>query len=210
MRSSLPRLHYVSQGATPSEHLQHIERLVQAGCPWVQLRLKAVSTAAYQAAAAQALDLCRAHGAWLTINDRPDIAAAVGADGVHVGTQDTHPRAAREQLPQGIVGATANTWTDIVRAVEGGADYIGLGPFRFTKTKQKLSPVLGVEGYSQLLERMQAQGWTTPVLAIGGIALTDVPVLINTGIWGVAVSGALSQAVDYELICQDFLKQLGP
>lgn len=134
----------------------------------------------------------------------------MGADGVHVGTTDTHPSEARKLLPQGIIGATANTWADIVRAVEGGADYIGLGPFRFTQTKQKLSPVLGLAGYSQLLERMKGEGWTTPVLAIGGITLDDVLALMNTGIWGVAVSGALTQASDPKATCQAFLQQVGP
>lgn len=204
----LPRLHYVSQGTTPEAHLEQIQRLVQAGCPWVQLRLKGVSTAVYKVAAAQALALCRAHGALLTINDRPDIAAAVGADGVHVGTTDTHPSDARAQLPEGIIGATANTWAEVERAVAGGVDYIGLGPFRFTTTKQQLRPVLGYEGYRQLLEQMKKQGWTTPVLAIGGIRATDLPQLMQTGIWGVAVSGALSQTADSKAICEAFLQQM--
>lgn len=208
MMAPLPRLHYVSQGTTPKAHLERIQRLVEAGCPWVQLRLKNVSTAIYQATAAQALTFCRAHGALLTINDRPDIAAAVGADGVHVGTTDTHPSDARAQLPRGIIGATANTWADVERAVVGGADYIGLGPFRFTTTKQRLSPVLGYEGYRYLLEQMKEQGWTTPVLAIGGIRASDLPQLMQTGIWGVAVSGALSQTTDPKVICATFLHQM--
>ena len=204
MVPTLPRLHYVSQGATPQEHIRHIKRLVEAGCPWVQLRLKKVTPDQYRAAAAQALSICRTHGALLTINDDPQVAADVGADGVHVGTKDVAPQAARALLPQGIVGATANTWADVVRAVEGGADYIGLGPYRFTTTKQQLSPVLGLKGYSQMLEKMEAAGWNTPVLAIGGLVLDDVLALRQAGVWGIALSGALTHAADATLVCQAF------
>lgn len=208
MKSSLPRLHFVSQGQTPAEHLYHIERLARAGCPWIQLRLKDVSTEVYHNTAQMALQHCRRYGALLTINDRPDIAAAVGADGVHVGTTDIPPQEAREQLPEGIIGATANTEADLQQAVEGGVDYIGLGPFRFTVTKKKLSPVLGISGYNQRLAWMKKQGWETPVLAIGGLLEADVLGLKQTGIWGIAVSGLLIRSVAPDAVCQRLMKLL--
>ena len=77
-----------------------------------------------------------------------------------------------------------------------GVDYIGCGPFRFTTTKEKLSPLLGAEGYRKLLQAMQEQRLTTPLVAIGGITLEDLPLLRSVGVKGVAVSGAILQAPD--------------
>ena len=119
----------------------------------------------------------------------------LGADGVHLGKNDMPPREARALLgPQKIIGATANTFGDIRRAAAQGADYIGLGPFRFTRTKEKLSPILGIEGYREILARCAEQGIRLPVVAIGGITAADVDALMATGIAGIALSGALLNA----------------
>ena len=89
-----------------------------------------------------------AYGSRLIINDRVEVAVAVDADGVHVGKEDMPVREARRMMGEGkIVGGTANTVEDIREHYRGGADYIGLGPYRYTTTKKKLSPVLGLEGY---------------------------------------------------------------
>ena len=105
------------------------------------------------------------------------------------------PREARALLgPQKIIGATANTFGDIERAAAQGADYIGLGPFRFTRTKEKLSPILGIEGYREILARCAERGIRLPVVAIGGITAADVDALMATGIAGIALSGALLNA----------------
>jgi len=90
-----------------------------------------------------------------------------------------------------ILGGTANTLDDILKRIEEGADYIGLGPFRFTQTKQNLSPVLGLEGYRRQLKMMKQLGQFIPVIAIGGITADDIPEIMETGIYGVAMSGAI-------------------
>ena len=94
------------------------------------------------------------------------------------------------------IGATANTFEDIKRAVEQGASYIGLGPFRHTETKKKLSPVLGLEGYQKIIQQCKDAGYNIPIFAIGGICLEDVGALMQTGITGIAVSGAIINADD--------------
>jgi thiamine-phosphate pyrophosphorylase len=79
---------------------------------------------------------------------------------------------------------------------EAGADYIGCGPFRFTTTKERLSPVLGLEGYRQITERMRNEHIDLPIVAIGGITAADVPSIMKTGVTGIAISGAVINAVD--------------
>jgi thiamine-phosphate pyrophosphorylase len=119
----------------------------------------------------------------------------VNATGVHLGKTDMPPAEARRILGDGfIIGGTANTFEDIRRLTDEGVDYIGLGPFRFTATKKNLSPILGLEGYKDILSRCRAAGIALPVLAIGGITVDDIPALMQTGVSGIAVSSAIRQA----------------
>ncbi|MFN6039618.1 MAG: thiamine phosphate synthase [Bacteroidota bacterium] len=105
-----------------------------------------------------------------------------------------------------IVGGTANTCEDIGELINNNVDYIGLGPLRFTSTKEKLSPILGIEGYQQILRLNQ--NTTTPIFAIGGIIPEDVNSLLSVGVYGVAVSGYLSLAKDKKKAVQDFEEKL--
>ena len=133
----------------------------------------------------------------LIINDNPALVHAIGADGVHLGKTDMAPTEARRLLgPDFIIGGTANTFADIEQLTAAGVNYIGLGPFRFTTTKQNLSPILGLAGYQALLAQVRAAGLAVPIVGIGGIVLADVPALLATGLHGVAVSGAITHAAD--------------
>lgn len=152
-------------------------------------------------------ELCRRAGATFIIDDCVDLVSAVGADGVHLGKNDMPVAQARRVLGPGvIIGATANTFDDIVRAAEAGADYIGLGPLRFTTTKKNLSPVLGYEGYADILGRCRRAGITLPVVAIGGITVDDLAPLRLAGAAGVAVSGSIARAADPAEETRKFLK----
>ena len=85
---------------------------------------------------------------------------------------------------------------ELEKLAAAGVDYIGLSPFRFTTTKEKLSPILGLAGYAELLAQARAAGLAVPVVAIGGITLADVAALRAAGLHGVAVSGAIGHAAD--------------
>jgi len=171
------------------------ELACRGGVRWVQLRAKNLPAAAWQQLALDVQAVCRHHGTTFIINDNPALALAIGADGVHLGQQDMPPAAARALLgPDFIIGGTANTFADMEKLVAAGVDYIGLGPFRFTTTKEKLSPILGLAGYAAVLAQGRAAGFTTPVVGIGGIELADVAALLATGLHGVAVAGAIAGA----------------
>jgi thiamine-phosphate pyrophosphorylase len=184
-------LHFLA--ATPAQ----AEAACRGGVRWVQLRVKNASPEAWEQAARATQLVCRRYGAVLIINDNPALARAIGANGVHLGKADLAPAEARRLLgPAFIIGGTANTFADIEQLAAANVDYIGLGPFRFTTTKQNLSPILGLAGYQSLLAQVRAAGLTMPIVGIGGIALADVPSLLATGLHGVAVSGAIAQADD--------------
>lgn len=196
-------LHYITTTA------QAAEVACQGGVRWVQLRVKNLPAAEWQQRALAVQAVCRQHGATLIINDNPALALEIGADGVHLGQQDMTPAEARQLLGSDfIIGGTANTFADIEKLVAAGVDYIGLGPFRFTTTKEKLSPILGLVGYADILGQCQAAGFTTPIVGIGGIELADVPALLATGLHGVAVSGAIGRAADPRAAAQLLVREL--
>lgn len=199
MNTSL-QLQYISQGATPLEHLQNIGNVCEAGCRWVQLRLKHVSILEYVETAKKCREICDQYGAVFMINDSIGVAAESKADGVHLGLEDESPIAARQQLgTNAIIGATANTLEHCLQHHTAGVDYIGLGPFQFTKTKEKLSPILGVAGYKKIMEALSQLGHQIPIIAIGGIEIEDISGIKATGVSGIAVSGLLTHGAEDDL-----------
>jgi len=186
-----------------------IARACAAGARWVQLRIKDAPDAEVEAQAREALAVCREHGATLLINDRGQVAERVGADGVHVGQTDMRPAEARTILgPDKMIGGTANTWEHMAEHLAQGVDYIGLGPFRFTASKQKLSPILGLEGYTRLLAQMSEQAQPVPVIAIGGIQPADVAAIRQTGVHGVAIASHINTAADPQAVISSFNEAL--
>lgn len=168
---------------------------LEGGCKWIQLRMKGASDEEVAEAAAQIQPLCREHEAVFLLDDRVELAKRLKADGVHLGKNDMPVSEARALLGEEfIIGGTANTFEDIQRLASQGADYIGCGPFRFTTTKEKLAPVLGLEGYRRIVEQMEEQGTDLPIVAIGGITFDDIPAIMQTGVDGIAVSGAILNA----------------
>lgn len=191
----IDRLHYISQQPQNSTHLTAIKAALNAGCKWIQLRVKNQPDEDVLQQALAALTLCNEYGAKLIINDHPKIALKAGAHGLHLGLQDMPVAQARAIVGKDmIIGGTANTFAHIKQRVAEGVDYIGLGPYRFTKTKQQLSPILGIAGYTDMMQQVNAAGIQTPIIAIGGIEPDDIPAIMNTGLYGVAVSGAITYA----------------
>jgi thiamine-phosphate pyrophosphorylase len=148
--------------------------------------------------------LCDVFSADYIINDNVHLAQQLDADGVHLGLSDKSISAARSILGNTkIIGGTANTFEDILQRNAENCDYIGLGPFQFTTTKEKLSPILGLEGYRSIREQMKKHSIEIPIYAIGGIQLKNVESLMETGIHGIAVSGLITQSENpSELITQ--------
>jgi thiamine-phosphate pyrophosphorylase len=199
----ISNLHYITTNA------QDAELACQGGVRWVQLRVKDLPYPTWKQLALDTQQVCRQYGATFILNDNPQLALEIGADGVHLGKQDMNLAEARTLLgPDFIIGGTANTFADIEGLVAAGVDYIGLGPFRFTTTKQNLSPILGLAGYTNIFEQYRAAGFTTPIIGIGGVGLADVPALLATGLHGVAVSGAIGGAADPAATATLFIKEL--
>ena len=189
----MDKLYYISQGKNPEEHLKNIQKVCEASCKLVQLRVKKSTEETDTSIAKEAKKICESFGAKLIINDNVKITKDVKADGVHLGKNDMSIRAAKKILSnEFIIGGTANTLEDCVSLIKQGVDYIGLGPFRFTRTKKKLSPTLGINAYKKIISTIKNKGYQLPIYGVGGIITTDFKDLYKSGIFGIAVSGLIS------------------
>ena len=190
-------IQFISHSNERYSYLDGIRLSLEGGCKWVQLRMKDAPDEQVAQLGVQARGLCDRYGAKLILDDRVNLVVQTGADGVHLGKNDMPIAQAREILGPGkIIGGTANTFEDIVAHWKSGADYIGCGPFRFTTTKQNLSPVLGLEGYERILSSIRAAGIRLPIIGIGGITPADIAPLRSIGLDGIALSGTVVRADD--------------
>ena len=163
----------------------------------MQLRMKDASEEEFLRNAHQARKLCDQYQATFIIDDRVELVRECGADGVHLGKNDMPIAEARRLLGDDfIIGGTANTFDDVLSHYRSSANYIGCGPFRFTTTKKGLSPILGLEGYQDIVAKMKSQGIDIPIVAIGGITIDDIPSIMQTGVNGIALSGTVLNAPD--------------
>lgn len=190
-------LQFISHYTEKYSYLDSINLALQGGCQWIQLRMKDATDDEVRPIAIEAQQLCQKFGATFVIDDRVALVKELHADGVHLGKNDMPISEARRLLGTDyIIGGTANTFEDVKSHYESGADYIGCGPYRFTTTKQKLSPVLGLDGYRRIIIEMRAAHIDIPIVAIGGITQADIPAILATGITGIALSGTVLRAAN--------------
>lgn len=169
---------------------------LDGGCRWVQLRIKDAEEEFLEQMALRVQSMCREYGATFIIDDNVLLAQKIGADGVHLGKNDMPVTQARQILGEKfIIGGTVNTFEDILYHLNNGTpDYFGCGPFRFTSTKKNLAPVLGFEGYRDIVLKMREKGAEIPLVAIGGITKEDISQLLECGVSGIALSGSIINA----------------
>ena len=174
---------------------EEVKMVIDGGCRWVQLRMKDVSDEEVKSVAEQIIPMCQETDTILVIDDRVELTMDLKVHGVHLGKNDMPAVDAREYLGAGaIIGVTANTAQDIIAYKKVDVDYVGLGPFRYTTTKSNLSPIIGLDGYHNIITEVRNAGVELPIVAIGGITLEDVAELMSTGVNGVAMSGAILSA----------------
>jgi len=197
----IEKLQYITQETEKISHIDCVREACIAGVKWVQLRIKDKTEEEYLKIAFEAKLICDLYDAKLVINDNVTVAKEVNAYGVHLGKNDMDPQEARKILgKEQIIGGTANTVEDIQKLISKEVNYIGIGPYKPTKTKKNLSPLLGVEGYYEisrllfnLLKESKLDNNIPPLIAIGGIELEDISELMKTGVHGIAVSSLLTK-----------------
>lgn len=166
---------------------------VAGGASLIQLRVKERSTRDFVGIALQLKELLADKRVPLIINDRMDVALAVGAAGVHLGQDDLSVREARRVWPSGIIGASVSDRTEAVAAQTEGASYLGAGPVYPTKSKDDAGKALGIKTLGTITTKVDI-----PVVAIGGIGVENVAAVMAGGTAGIAVISAVADAADME------------
>ncbi|MBQ3222375.1 MAG: thiamine phosphate synthase [Clostridia bacterium] len=176
---------------------EQVEQALIGGATMVQLREKELDEDEFLREAVGLAKLCHRYGVPLLINDNVDIARRSGADGVHVGQGDMDAAIVRSILgPDMIIGVTAKTVEQAVRAQESGADYLGSGAVFGSSTKLNAKPM------DRDILRSICHAVSIPVAAIGGINRSNISQLAGTGIAGVAVVSGIFAAEDIEAECR--------
>lgn len=188
-------LQFITHPSEKYNIVEQVKMVLDGGCKWVQLRMKNSSDEEVKAIAEEIIPLCKEADAILVIDDRVELVKELEVTGVHLGKKDMLVAEARNILEGGpIIGATANTAGDIFALKGIDVDYVGLGPFRYTTTKENLSPILGLDSYRKIMKEIRDAGVELPVVAIGGITLDDIDDIMSTGVNGIAMSGAIINA----------------
>ena len=189
------KLQFITHYTDTYSYYDSARLALEGGCRWIQLRMKDASDEEVEKEAIRIQALCKEYGATFLLDDRVELVKKLHADGVHLGKNDMPIAKARQILGKDfIIGGTANTFEDVKAHYEAGADYIGCGPYRFTTTKKNLSPILGLEGYANIVRQMKENGIKLPIVAIGGITIEDIPDIMKTGVTGIALSGTILRA----------------
>lgn len=190
-------LQFITHHTERYSYLDSARMALEGGCKWIQLRMKDADKKELKETALKVQEMCKQHEATFIIDDHVELVKEIKADGVHLGKNDMPVAEARQFLGEEfLIGGTANTFDDIMMHFNASADYIGCGPFRFTTTKKNLSPILGLEGYKAIIDRLTEMRIRIPVVAIGGITYDDIPDIMNTGIHGIALSGTILNAAN--------------
>lgn len=169
-------------------HAEQVRLLNEGGASLIQLREKHMPALEFYEQAKAAVEVAERNSVKLIINDRVDVASAVGAHGVHLGQDDMPPEAARRLLgAEAIIGYSTHTVEQAIAALKLAVDYIAIGPIFRTSTKTDTSPVLGLDG----LRAVRLAIGDFPLIAIGGITHTNAAEVIEAGADSVALISAL-------------------
>ena len=198
-------LQFITHYTEKCSYIDSAKIALEGGCRWIQLRMKDVSETILEHHALIIQEMCKEYGATFIIDDNVFLAKKINADGVHLGKNDMPITEARRILGDDfIIGATVNIFEDILKITNSLSstansqrpmvNYFGCGPFRFTHTKQKLSPILGIEGYKEIVKKKLEHNIEIPIVAIGGIANADILHILETGIDGIALSSSILRA----------------
>lgn len=202
-------LQFITNGKDVHDTITQINNVVDGGCKWVQIRMKnALQDDIIRVIEAVNMK-CKDNGVVLIVDDYVEIAKRPDVDGVHLGQNDMSPLKARDILGNNkIIGLTINNIEHAYTADAMPVDYYGVGPWRYTITKEKLAPILGPSGVHKIIKYLKQSHPEREIVVIGGILVDDITEIISCGADGIAVSGALTTDQDMKTATHTFLNEL--
>ena len=196
MKSEHSKLQFITHYTEKYSYIDSARIALEGGCRWIQLRMKDADASTLEETALIVQKMCKDYGATFIIDDHVLLTQKIKANGVHLGKNDMPIAEARRLLGDSfIIGGTVNSLDDVRATLQSATpDYFGCGPFRFTSTKKNLAPILGHEGYRNIIREMKEGGIRIPLVAIGGIRKEDIPELMADGVHGIALSSSILRA----------------
>ena len=206
MKKYISKFHYLTQDMPNRSHAEQAEIACAAGANWVQYRCLTKTDDELITEISQIADICDDWGATLILTNHYHLLNEVDAQGVHIEDFDADFKAIREIIGEDktLGGSATNVEALLKVQATGVVDYCGYGPFRHTETKPNNKPLLGFNGYHEL----QKQAIDIPVIAVGGVTLSDAEALLVTGIYGIAVSAAVNLAIDPGQMVKEFYRKI--
>ncbi|MEN8764370.1 MAG: thiamine phosphate synthase [Wenyingzhuangia sp.] len=187
----IPKLHYISQGISPKDHLENIQNACQSGAELIQLNFKSISDKKALKIATEARKITHHFQTRLILNNQPKIAKEIKADGVYLGDNNHTVTEVRKHLHSWqLIGASANTLQECKILINKHVDYIGLGEFKQTKTDNETNSALNKEAYQLIVEELDTK---TPIIAYGDITKTNIADLLESGVSGIAMSNEITK-----------------
>lgn len=210
MQKYIEKLQFITHDVPGRSHVEQATAACLAGAKWVQYRCFSKDDYGILKDINYIGDICDDWGATLIVTDHLKFAGKGDIQGFHIEDMDADFASIRTQLgDEFTLGGSANTLEQLINMANNGVDYAGLGPFSTTETKPNNYPVLGLNGYKEIMKSLREKGIKLPVLAVGSVILSDVLALKETGVYGVAVSGAINFADNFEYMYQDFIDLMG-
>jgi thiamine-phosphate pyrophosphorylase len=209
MKKFIEKLQFITHDL---DHLSHVEQariVCQAGGKWIQYRCLTKNDDELLADINQIAEICDDWGATLIVTDHVHLNGKADIQGFHIEDMNANFLSLRASLGEAVtIGGSSNTLEGLLRLAKEGVDYAGFGPFAHTDTKPNDFPLLGVAGYEKAMLKLKESEIELPIIAVGGVGVNDVEALMQTGIFGIAVSAAINRAADVEAAYLDFYQQL--
>lgn len=201
----IEKFQYITHDIPNFSHIDQAQLACEAGAKWVQYRCLSKTDEQLLQDINAIAEICDDWGTTLIVTDHVHLNGKADIQGFHIEDMEADFIALRKLVGNDItLGGSANTHENLIRLANEGADYAGFGPYAKTETKPNDYLPLGLEGYQQAVSELHEKSINLPVLAVGGIKIYDVEALMQTGIYGIAVSGAINFADDFIEAYQDF------
>lgn len=209
MKKFIEKLHFITHDIDQFTHVAQAQIACEAGAKWIQYRCLSKNDGELLKDIHMIADICDDWGATLIVTDHIHLHGKADIQGFHIEDMSANFRKIREQVGEACtLGGSSNTIENLIRLAQEGADYAGFGPFANTTTKPNSYPYISFQAYQAAVEHLDKQGLDLPVLAVGGVSLEDADNLMDTGIYGIAVSSAVTGSDDPGLTYQQFYNKM--
>lgn len=210
MKKFIEKLHFITHDIAQYTHVEQAQLACEAGAKWIQYRCLSKTDKELLTDINEIATICDDWGSTLIVTNHTHLKGQADIQGFHIEDMAADFIALRNQIGEEFtLGGSATTIEGLMRLAVEGADYAGFGPYSTTTTKPNSFPLLGLKGYTDAATALKTTNIDLPILAVGGITLPDVTALLQTGIYGVAVSSAIAQSEDLYEAYQDFYNEIG-